>query len=116
LNNHDYSAWHTLKSDEIWHFYKGSPLNIHVIDKNGNLFTYLLGDPLKTKGATFQICIKAGSYFAAENIDKTTYSLIGCTVSPGFEYNDFELADKNTLINALPQHKMIIERLSYQNK
>lgn len=114
LNKQDYSAWHNLKSDEIWHFYKGSPLNVYVIDKNGNLTTYLLGDPLKIKGATFQVCIKAEDYFAAENIDKTAYSLVGCTVSPGFEYRDFKLADKNALINAFPQHEAIINRFTHR--
>lgn len=110
LNKEDYSAWHILKSDELWNFHKGSPLNIHVINENGNLFTYLLGDPFQTPGATFQICIKAGNYFCAENIDKSTYSLVSCIVIPGFEYNDFKLADKNTLLTCYPQHREIIER------
>lgn len=112
LNQNDYSAWHSLKSDELWHFYKGSPINIHVIDNSGKLITYLLGDPLKIQGATFQVCIKAGFYFAAENVDKDSYSLVGCTVSPGFEYTDFRLADKTILIRAFPQHKEIIARLA----
>lgn len=115
LNKNNYSAWHSLNSDELWHFYKGSALNIHVIDKNGNLSTHLLGDPLKSAEATFQVCIKAGDYFAAENVDKTTYSLVGCTVSPGFEYSDFKLLNKMELMKAFPQHKTIIDRLSHQS-
>lgn len=113
LNKDDYSAWHSLKSDEIWHFYKGSPINIHTIDDNEELRTYLLGDPLKIKGASFQVLIKAGSFFAAENVDKNSYSLVGCTVSPGFEYSDFQLPEKGTLIKKFPQHQEIIERLSH---
>jgi uncharacterized protein len=112
LNKTDYSAWHILKSDELWYFHQGSPLNIYVIDENGYLITYLLGDPLKFKGAAFQVCIKAGTYFAAEIIDKNSYSLVGCMVAPGFEYRDFKLAEKNTLLTIYPQHKAIIERLS----
>jgi 5'-methylthioadenosine/S-adenosylhomocysteine nucleosidase len=110
LNGADYSAWHVLKSDEIWHFYKGSSLYIHVIDKDGELKTSLLGDPKKTKGATFQVCIKAGNYFAAENVDKQSYSLVGCTVSPGFEYDDFKLCDKTELNQTFPQHAEIINK------
>lgn len=111
LNKKEYSAWHILKSDEIWYFHKGSPLNVHLIDENGNLTTYLLGDSLEFAGANFQVCIKAGTLFSAENIDKNSYSLIGCMVAPGFEYGDFNLADKNTLLAAYPQHRTIIERL-----
>lgn len=112
LNNNDFSSWHTMKSDELWHFYKGSPLNIHVIDKNGKFSTHLLGDPFKTPNAAFQVCVPAGNYFAAENVDKNSYSLIGCTVSPGFEFKDWKLSDRTELINFFPQHKEIIERFS----
>lgn len=112
LNNHDFSAWHSMQSDELWHFYKGTALNIHVIDTEGNLSTYLLGDPTLFTGASFQVCIRAGNYFAAENVDKSEYSLVGCTVSPGFEYKDWKLSDRDLLNELFPKHKEIIERLS----
>jgi uncharacterized protein len=110
LNGTDYSAWHVLRSDEIWHFYKGSPLYIHEINEDGELKTHLLGDPFTTKDASFQVCIKAGHYFAAENVDKKSYSLVGCTVSPGFEYKDFKLCDKTELSQQFPQHAEIVDR------
>lgn len=112
LNKTDYSAWHVLKSDELWYFHKGSPLNIYVIDMNGYLSTYVLGDPLKFSGGSFQVSIKAGCYFSAENIDKLSYCLVGCMVAPGFEYNDFQLADKNQLLAMYPQHEALIKKLS----
>ncbi|MBA3660215.1 MAG: cupin domain-containing protein [Gammaproteobacteria bacterium] len=115
LNNNDYSAWHCLKSDELWHFYKGSPINIHILDGEGNLTTHMLGDALQNKNALFQISVKAGVLIAAENLDKNAYSLVGCTVSPGFEYSDFMLAQKEVLIEKFPQHQSIIERLSRDN-
>ena len=111
LNRNDYSAWHILKSDEIWHFYKGSPLYIYVINDKGLLSRHILGDPLKTKGATFQVCIERDHYFAAENVDKNSYSLVGCTVAPGFEYTDFELCETNSLLSKFPQHTDIIYRM-----
>lgn len=112
LNKYNYSSWHTLKSDEIWHYYKGSPVKIHVMDEVGVLSTYILGDPTKIESASFQVCVKAGCYFAAENVEKDAYSLVGCTVSPGFEYSDFKLADQCDLVRNFPQHRRLIERLS----
>lgn len=112
LNQNNFSAWHRLKSDEVWHFYRGSSVNIYIIDGDGNLSIHLLGDLLTTDGASHQVCIRAGNYFAAENVDKETYSLVGCTVSPGFEYKDFELVEGDRLLKAFPQHQDIIKKFS----
>lgn len=113
LSKHDFSAWHRLKSDEIWHYYDGgSPIDLHVIDQNGNLKTHVLGNPRTTKEAVFQVVIRAGDWFAAEVRDKSTFSLVGCTVSPGFEFSDFELAKRNELILQYPQHTGIINQLT----
>ena len=100
LEKDDFSAWHRLKSDEIWHYYDGgSPIDIHVLDEDGRLTTHTLGRPGVTQDASFQVLVRAGCWFAAEVRDKSSFGLVGCTVSPGFEYQDFELADKLYLIN-----------------
>lgn len=112
LQGHSFSAWHSLNSDELWHHYTGSSLKIHVIDKQGNLTTHLLGNPLENPDASFQVAIIAGNWFAAEIIDKTSYSLVGCTVNPGFEFKDFKLADRETLSAEFPQHTAIITQFS----
>lgn len=113
LEKQDFSAWHKLNSDEIWHYYDGaSPLDIHVIDQNGNLKTYILGNPRNTKDASFQVVISAGDWFAAEVRDKSSFSLIGCTVAPGFEYCDFELANRKNLAAQFPQHVDVINKLT----
>ncbi len=104
LKGNDFSAWHKLKSDEIWHYYKGSPVKIYVINNKGILTTTLLGDPLKDPNAVFQLAIAAGDWFAAEPADKKSYSLVGCAVNPGFEFEDFELADRKALSALFPQH------------
>ena len=70
LRGNDFSAWHRIKSDEIWHHYKGSTVKIHVINKEGNLSTHLLGDSIKNQAAVFQVVIKAGCWFSAEIEDK----------------------------------------------
>lgn len=111
LYENDFSAFHVLKSDEIWNFYKGTTLDIHIISPDGSLSTISLGNNIESS-EYFQYCIKAGQYFAAEVRDKSSYSLVGCTVSPGFEYSDFELCRKESLIEKFPHHKELIERLS----
>ena len=110
LKENDFSAWHSLKSDEMWHYYKGSPVKIHVIDCQGNHTTHLLGDALKNKMANFQVVVTAGNWFAAELEDKEHYCLIGCTVTPGFNFKDFSLADRQFLLEKFPQHSPLINK------
>jgi predicted cupin superfamily sugar epimerase len=111
LSENDFSAFHILKSDEIWHFYSGTTLDIHIINPDGTLETVSLGKKYES-GENFQYLIKAGQYFAAEVQDKASFALVGCTVSPGFEYSDFELCKKQELIEKFSAHKELIERLS----
>lgn len=112
LKGHDFSAWHCLKSDEIWHAYQGSLLKIHVIDDKGKRATFILGNPSEHPLAAFQVCIPAGSYFAAEVMDKQSFSLVGCTVTPGFEFKDYELAEREALVKKFPQHRSIIHEFT----
>ncbi len=113
LEKDDFSAWHALRSDEIWHFYDGSPVQIHVIDpKTHKLTTYLLGNPTQDANAIFIVAIKAGCWFSAEVKDKTSFCLVGCTVNPGFDYKDFQLANRAALSGEYPAYKDIIERLT----
>ncbi|OGT43663.1 MAG: hypothetical protein A3F42_02230 [Gammaproteobacteria bacterium RIFCSPHIGHO2_12_FULL_37_34] len=112
LDKQDFSAWHRLKSDEIWHYYDGSPIDIHIIDQYGNLNTHILGNPSMTKGASFQVVIQANDWVAAEVKDKLSFGLIGRTTSPGLKYGDFELADRKILLFQFPQHENIINRFT----
>ncbi len=111
LDGEQRSNFHRLKSDEIWHFYDGSSIIIFVINENGNLFKYFLGENL-SKGETFQVVVKQNCWFAAELKEKNSFGLVGCTVSPGFDYKDFELADRNFLIKQFPQHEEIIKKFT----
>ncbi|MFM0514944.1 cupin domain-containing protein [Paraburkholderia sp. RL17-373-BIF-A] len=106
-----HSAWHRLKSDEVWHFYAGEPLNVHVLDETGALVTHKLGDALTHADAVFQAVVPAGLWFAAECADPATFALVGCTVAPGFEFSEFELADVGALKARHPRHAALIERL-----
>jgi predicted cupin superfamily sugar epimerase len=111
LDRESFSSFHRIKSDEIWHFYNGCGLYIYEIDKVGNYVTHKLGNNLK-EGFSFQITIKSESWFAAENINKLDYSLVGCTVAPGFDFNDFEIAKRDELLQEYPQFNKDIIRLT----
>ena len=111
LDGTQFSAFHRLKSDEIWHFYIGSSITLYIINKMENLSEVKLGSNIE-KGELFQIQVTAESWFAATVNDISSYALIGCTVSPGFDYLDFELGDRKKLIERYPQHRSIIEKLT----
>ena len=97
-----FSAFHRLKSDEIWHFYKGSPVTIYVIDNEGNLTYIRLGNDI-SHGEQCHVVIRAGLWFGARVDDSTSFALIGCTVTPGFDYKDFELGTRSKLIADVPK-------------
>ncbi len=104
-----YSAWHRIQSDEIWHFYAGGELRVHELRAQGGLVTHRLG---ATPGETaFQAVVRAGSWFGAELADPKGYALVGCTVAPGFEFSEFELADTAALLRAYATHEALIRRL-----
>lgn len=111
LDGNDFSAFHRLKQDEIWHYYHGSTVKIYMLHENGNLETCFLGID-KSEGIEPVVIIPQNTWFAAELINKDDYVLMGCTVSPGFEFDDFELAKAEELAKDFPEHKELIERLT----
>jgi uncharacterized protein len=113
LEGEDFSAFHRLRSDELWHFYAGSTLVVHVIDPSGDHSSILLGNNLE-RGEIFQAVVKAGCWFASEVQDRKSLALVGCTVAPGFEFEDFELARREELASKFPRHKKLLERLTRQ--
>lgn len=108
LNNRNISRFHRIKQDEIWHFYEGTALTIHCISENGVYSKHVLGRNIEN-GESFQVVVMAGTYFAAEVNDKESFGLVGCTVSPGFDFEDFELPERVELIRVFPEHRKIIE-------
>jgi predicted cupin superfamily sugar epimerase len=111
LKHNQFSAFHKIKSDEIWHFYYGDALLVYEINELGQLLVHRLGnDP--DKGESFQCIISAGNWFAAQLAPGGDYALVGCTVAPGFDFADFELAKQQELIDLFPEHKEIIKELT----
>jgi len=106
-----YSAFHRLKSDEMWHFYAGTGLELYLLQEGQPLRTIRMGqDP--AGGTVFQALAPAGSWFAACVLDPDGYALVGCTVAPGFDYADFELARREDLIRRFPGEAELITRLT----
>jgi len=106
-----FSAFHKILSDELWHFYTGVPVNIYEIRPDGKLSHHILGGNPEA-GEVFQCLIPGGSWFASCVETSEGYGLTGCTVAPGFDFADFELADRNSLINQYPEHQDIITKLT----
>ena len=111
LEGNQVSRFHRLKSDELWHFYDGSTLIIYSIDENEELNKIKLGKNI-SEGELFQLQIKHNVWFGAELIDKSSFALIGCTVAPGFEFEDFEMGKRDGLVKQYPEHEQIIIKLT----
>jgi len=111
LTESNFSAFHRIKSDEMWHHYEGDPLTIHTISPKGVYEILYLGHD-RERSHRFQAMVKAGYWFASEVSPGGTYTFAGCTVSPGFDFQDFEMAEKSNLAELFPQHEAIISRLS----
>ena len=110
LTSESFSALHRINQDEIWHFYDGSPIRLHVISPAGQYAEHLVGRDL-SKGEVPQFVVPGGSWFAAEVKEEDAFSLAGCTVSPGFDFRDFEMASGQELTSKFPELEKIIARL-----
>jgi predicted cupin superfamily sugar epimerase len=111
LKGDQVSHLHRIRSDEMWHFYAGTALTVHLINPAGDYHQLKLG-PDFDAGQSFQGVVPAGCWFGASVDAPDGYALVGCTVAPGFDFEDFELADRRTLLNQYPAHQEIIERLT----
>ncbi len=110
LQEGNFSAFHRIKSDECWHFYAGDPLVVYVLQQDGTLDEIMLGNNI-TNGQLFQYVVPANCWFASRPATSSKFCFVGCTVSPGFDFADFELADAAVLSALYPQHKSCIEEL-----
>ena len=111
LRENEFSAFHRLQSDEIWHFYSGGPCEFHIITTEGIIIHKVIGRDIEAH-QSFQILVPKRSWFAANPVSGSKYSLVGCTMSPGFSFNDFELAKFEALSNQFPMHSEIIRKYS----
>ncbi|MCQ9209501.1 cupin domain-containing protein [Granulicatella seriolae] len=113
LEHNNPSHFHRLQSDEVWYFHDGAPLTVHMIDAEGTYHSIHLGLD-SDQGQVLQAVVPKGVIFGSSVEDKDTYSLVSCMVAPGFDYRDFELFDRETLIQQYPQHQEIIMQLAFE--
>ena len=113
LESKDFSAFHKINQDEIWHFYSGNSIELHCISEEGKLTSVIIGKDI-TKGEVPQYIVPKHHWFAAKVVKSNTYALVGCTVSPGFDFKDFELASYHTLSKKYPKYESLIKEFTRQ--
>ena len=111
LESHHVSALHRIQADEVWHFYAGGSLEVFVINPDATLTVIRLGSDLE-QGEVFQAIVPAGCWFGSRPAPGSDFSLVGCTVAPGFDFADFEMANRTELLARFPQHADVIGLLT----
>lgn len=101
LTSDNFSAFHRLRSDEIWHFHDGSAFLLHLINHEGIYSVIRLGIDADV-GQVPCFVIPAGYYFAAEVSEENSFALASCTVIPGFSFDDLEMPTRDELISIFP--------------
>lgn len=107
-----FSALHRISADEVWHFYLGGPMTVAQISPSGDVEKIILGSDIEM-GQRLQYVVPAGYWFGAYPNDGTEYSLVGCTVAPGFDFADFEMAERSQLLQNFPQAKDVVMQLTH---
>jgi predicted cupin superfamily sugar epimerase len=112
LQRADFSAFHRVRSDEAWHHYLGAPLELHLLDPSGA--TKLVLGPSLERGERPQAVVRAGVYQAARLAEGSPgeFTLVGCTVAPGFDFADFEMPPRSELVARFPEHRVLVEALT----
>lgn len=110
LTSDNVSHFHRIKSDEIWYFHSGSPLVVHTLTDKGHT-QHLVGNDLLA-GQTPQLLVQKNTIFGSSVFEKDSYSLVSCSVAPGFDFADFELFTKADLMKDYPDFERIIDLLT----
>jgi uncharacterized protein len=111
LRGGEFSALHRIRQDEVWHFYDGCALKLTTIAPDGTLDVVRLGRDAQA-GEVLQAVVPAGWLFGSRPSDPHSYSLMGCTVAPGFDFADFEMPTRGELLKRHPQHGDTIKELT----
>ena len=113
LEGKAFSALHRLRQDELWHFYDGTTLLIHIIEPDGRYRLIRLGRSPE-RGDVLMGVVPAGVFFGAEVEDKNSFALTGCTLAPAFDFADFEMPSRRDLLELFPQHHELIVNLTQE--
>ena len=109
----DFSAIHRLKTDEVWHYYGGDPLQLLVLNPDGSGEVVVLGSDV-LGGQKLQYVVPCGSWQGSIPLGKAqdSYSMIGNTLAPSFDYSDFEMGYRTELQQAYPRYAALIAQLT----
>lgn len=112
LRDGEVSNFHRLKSDEMWYYHDGEALTIYMINPNGELITKQLG--LNIENGEIPQVLVPKNYIFGSAMNNKGFSLVGCMVSPGFDFDDFELFKRKDLLKLYPKYANIIEKLTIE--
>lgn len=107
LTSDAFSAFHRIEQDELWFFHQGAPIELHMISPDGEHSKHIIGNDL-LKGERPQLLVPATYWFAARVLGESSFALVSCTVSPGFDFRDFVLPSRDTLTGLFPKHADLI--------
>jgi predicted cupin superfamily sugar epimerase len=97
------SRFHRLRADGLWNHHAGAPMRLHLLE-HGGARTLVVGEE------SLQVLVPHGTWFAAEPAGE--WALVGCMVSPGFEFEDFELAEREQLLAEFPNERELVTRFT----
>jgi hypothetical protein len=106
-----FSEMHVLTSDEIFHFYLGDPVEMLQLHPDGRSALFVLGQDLSA-GQNVQLVVPAGVWQGTRLIGNGKMALLGCTVTPGFDFTDYRNASSDELIAKWPQEAERIRKLT----
>jgi predicted cupin superfamily sugar epimerase len=112
LEPHNFSELHRLASDEIFHFYLGDPVEMLQLWPDGSAKTIVLGQDLSA-GMQVQVSVPKNVWQGSRLIPGGRFALLGCTVSPGFDYADYESGRREMLLEQYPQAAEMIRALTH---
>ncbi|KAA3619242.1 MAG: cupin domain-containing protein [Flavobacterium sp.] len=112
ITSQHFSAFHKITQDETWHYYDGAAMCLHIISPTGEYKKLLISNNL-SRGELPQFTVPGGYWFASEVSVPDSYSLMGCTVAPGFSFEDFIMPKREELLTLFPQHHQLITNLTH---
>lgn len=111
LTPETFSAMHRLKSDEIFHFYMGDPVEMLQLQPDGSGITVTIGTDIQA-GMQPQMLVPMGTWQGSRLKPGGNFALLGTTISPGFDFNDYEDGQRESLIASYPRFRALIISLT----
>lgn len=106
-----WSAFHRLTRDETWHFYKGDPFKLYLLYQDGSSREVIMGTDILA-GQWVQFTVPAGVWQAGFLMPESDYALFGCTVTPGFTGDCFEMGVASELLEKYPDQEDVIRKFA----